>query len=56
MASNEDYGKYFCALGSRSVIRVAAKVYAVNLDQLFDATKGVDALREVDWDDEEEDR
>ena len=28
MASGEDYGKYFCALGSRSVRRVAAKVYA----------------------------
>jgi hypothetical protein len=28
MASSEDYGKYFCALGSRSVRRVAAKVYA----------------------------
>ena len=28
MASGEDYGKYFCALGSRSARRVAAKVYA----------------------------
>ena len=28
MASGEDYRKYFCALGSRSVRRVAAKVYA----------------------------
>ena len=28
MASGEDYGKYFCALGSRSVRRVVAKVYA----------------------------
>jgi hypothetical protein len=28
MASSEDYRKYFCALGSRSVRRVAAKVYA----------------------------
>jgi hypothetical protein len=28
MASSEDYGKYFSALGSRSVRRVAAKVHA----------------------------
>lgn len=28
MASSEGYGKYFYALGSRSVRRVAAKVYA----------------------------
>jgi hypothetical protein len=28
VASNEDYGKYCCAMGSRSVRRVAAKVYA----------------------------
>ena len=28
MASSEDYGKYFFALGSRSVRRVTAKVYA----------------------------
>ena len=28
MASSEDYEKYFFALGSRSVRRVAAKVYA----------------------------
>jgi len=28
MAIGEDYRKYFCALGSRSVRRVAAKVYA----------------------------
>jgi hypothetical protein len=30
MASSEDYGKYFCALGSRSVRRVAAKVHATS--------------------------
>jgi hypothetical protein len=30
MASSEDCGKYFCALGSRSVRRVAAKVYAAS--------------------------
>jgi hypothetical protein len=30
MATSEDYGKYFCALGSRSVRRVAAKVYAAS--------------------------
>jgi hypothetical protein len=56
MASSEDYGKYFCTLGSRSVRGVAAKVYAANLDHLFDATEGIDALREIDWEDEEEDR
>ena len=28
MPSSEDHAKYFCALGSRSVRRVAAKVYA----------------------------
>src|SRR5271167_310501 len=28
MATGEDYQKYFCALGSRSVRRVAAKLYA----------------------------
>lgn len=28
MATSEDYGKYFCALASRSVRGVAAKVYA----------------------------
>jgi hypothetical protein len=32
MASTEDYGKYFCALGSRSVRRVAAKAHAAGLD------------------------
>ena len=26
------------------------------IDQLVDATEGIDALREIDWDDEEEDR
>ena len=26
------------------------------IDHLFDATEGIDALREIDWDDEEEDR
>jgi hypothetical protein len=56
MASNEDHGKYLCALGSRSVRRVVAKAYAVNLDHLFDATTGIDALCEIDWNDEEEDR
>src|SRR6516225_5164617 len=30
MANSEDYGKYFCALGSRSIRRVAAKVYAAS--------------------------
>jgi 23S rRNA maturation mini-RNase III len=40
MATAEDYGKYFCALASRSVRRVAAKVHAANLDHLFDATDG----------------
>jgi hypothetical protein len=30
MASNEDHGKYLCALGSWSVRRVAAKVYAAS--------------------------
>jgi len=56
MATVEDYGKYFCALGSRSVRRLAAKVHAANLDHLFDTTEGIDALREIDRDDEEEDR
>ncbi len=42
MASGEDYRKYLCAMGSRSVRRVGAE--------------GIDALREIDWDDEEEDR
>ena len=30
MATTEDYGKYFCALGSRSISRVAAKVNAAS--------------------------
>ena len=32
MATTEDYKKYFCALGCRSVRRVAAKMHAVDLD------------------------
>jgi hypothetical protein len=31
MASSEDYGKYFCALGSRSIRRVAARVSSADL-------------------------
>ena len=26
------------------------------IDHLFDATEGIDALREINWDDEEQDR
>jgi hypothetical protein len=26
------------------------------IDHLFDATEGIDALRDINWDDEEEDR
>jgi hypothetical protein len=32
----------------------AAARYAANLDHLFDATEGIDALREIDRDDDEE--
>lgn len=53
MATVEGYGKYFCALASRSVRPVAPKVHAANLDHLFDATDGIDAVRTVDF---EEDR
>lgn len=53
VATAEDYGKYFCALGSRNVRRVAAEMQAANRDHLFDATEGIDALREIDLDEEE---
>ncbi len=53
MASSEDYGKYFRALGSRSVRRVAADVQAAHDDHLPDAPEGIDALREIDLNEEE---
>jgi hypothetical protein len=45
MASSEDYGMYFCALGSRSVRRVAAKVYAASETQGSGTTIGKSTLR-----------
>jgi hypothetical protein len=44
MASSEDYGKYLCALASRSVSHVAAKVYAASE---LDAEARIATLKEL---------
>jgi hypothetical protein len=53
-ATVEAYRKCFCALASRSVRRVAAKLHAANLNHLFDATEAVDTLREIENNDKKE--